>query len=381
MTGGATYDAIVLGAGVAGSAAAYALARDRRVLVLEQHAFLHKQGSSHGGSRIFRYAYEDARYVALAAEAEGLWRALERDQQETLLTRTGGLDIGAADSVELSDIARALHASGQACERLTPAEVEGRFPAFRLVGDQAALYQPGAGILAATRAVNALLRGAARRGAALQDREPVTDLALAPGRVRVTTPRGRYEAGHLVVTAGPWLGAVLADLSLPLRVEQQQVLYARVAPLPEHALGRMPIFINRAADAEVYGFPLFDDPVAIKLSDHAGAPTITLEERHTDLMRARAEATLRRARAFLPGVTGELRAFDLCLYTKTPDEHFILDRHPEHPHVAIGGGFSGHGFKFGPVLGEVLRELALGEGQRDLGLFSLSRFAGQAAAF
>lgn len=373
----ATYDVIVLGAGVAGSAAAYALSRDQRVLLLEQHDFLHKLGSSHGGSRIFRYAYQDRRYVALAAAADALWQRLERDQDEKLLTRTGGLDI-AADPETLADIARALEAAGQTAERLEPAEVSRRFPAFRLSEGQAALYQADAGILAATRCVNALLRGAASRGADLRDREAVTGLGLSPTGVMVATVKGSYRAGRLVVTAGPWLGDLLSELRLPLHVEQQQVLYVRAARPQDFSPGRMPIFIHHDQEAEVYGFPLFDDPVAIKISDHAGAPRIRLAERKAELMEGQAQATLRRAQRFLPGLGDEVRRFELCLYTKTPDEHFILGRHPEYESVVIGGGFSGHGFKFGPILGEILRELALtGGSSHDLSLFNLQRFAAQ----
>ncbi len=369
------FDVIVIGAGVAGSAAAYALARDQRVLVLEQHRFLHALGSSHGGSRIFRYAYPERQYVELALAAEEGWRALERDQHETLLTRTGGLDIGAGDSRELADIENALRAAGQTAERLTPAEVAARFPAFSLSTDEAAVYQADAGILAPTRSVNAFLRGAATRGAQLRDEEPMTAFTATDAGVEVTTSKGRYSADRLVVTAGPWLGSVLADLGLPLTVEQQQVLYLRSSKPAEHLPGRMPIFINHDVASAIYGFPLFDDPVAVKVSDHLGAPTIRLAERTTALMAARAEETIRRARALLPGVSGELRSFDLCLYTKTPDEHFVLDRHPRHENVVIGGGFSGHGFKFGPALGGVLRALSLGEPTGfDLSLFRVDRF-------
>lgn len=371
------YDVIVIGAGVAGSAAAYALARDQRVLLLEQHRFLHDRGSSHGGSRIFRYAYPESQYVQLARAAEEGWRALERDVGESVLTTTGGLDIGAAGSRELAQIEAAVAGAGQTVERLSPAEVAARFPAFALSDDEEALFQPSAGILAATRSVNALLRGAVQRGAELQDEEPVTGFKLAEGRVRVTTEKGSYEAGRLVVTAGAWLGSLLADLGLPLTVEQQQVLYVRTER-PAHFLpARMPVFINHQAGSSVYGFPLFDDPVSIKISDHEGAPTIDLAKRGTELMSKRAAETLKRARRFLPGLTGELRRFELCLYTKTPDEHFVLDRHPEHANVVVGGGFSGHGFKFGPALGEALRALSLDEDSGfDLSLFGLDRFAG-----
>ena len=394
------YDVIVVGAGVAGSAAAYRLAKRHRVLVLERFAFLHKLGSSHGGSRIFRHAYADERYVALAVAADALWQALEHDSGEKLLTRTGGLDISQEGYAALNEVERALKKAGRPVETLTPADVKKRFPAFELPAGNIALYQPDAGILAATRCVNALLRGAAARGAALRDNEPVTRVGVSPDRVDIATAQGTYSADRLVVTTGPWLseglaqglaqsvsegsseppGNLLPALHPVLHVEQQQVVYLRVARGEHFAPHRMPIFINHSPQAEVYGFPLFDLPHAIKVSDHAGAPTITLQERKTGLMEERARETIRRVQGFLPAVTADVVHFETCLYTKTPDEHFVLDVHPEYDNVVIGGGFSGHGFKFGPVLGEVLAELALtGNSKHDLSLFGLGRFAAQAA--
>ena len=382
------YDVIVVGAGVAGSAAAYRLAATHKVLVLERFAFLHKLGSSHGGSRIFRHAYGDERYVALAVAADALWQALEHDSGEKLLTRTGGLDLGQEGYPALIEVERALKKAGRPVETLSPAEVEKRFPAFRLPAGNVALYQPDAGILAASRCVNALLRGAAARGAVLHDNEPVTTFNISPDRVEVGTARGSYNADKLVITAGPWLsegsseglGELTTGLAPALRVEQQQVIYLKVAQAQGFAPSKMPIFINHDPQAEVYGFPLFELPHAIKISDHANAPTITLENRETELMEERALETVRRAKSFLPGVTSDIVHFEMCLYTKTPDEHFVLDLHPEHDNVVVGGGFSGHGFKFGPVLGEILADLALeGSSGRDLSLFGLKRFAAQAA--
>ena len=372
------YDVIVIGAGIAGSSAAYELARDSRVLVLEQHRFLHALGSSHGGSRIFRYAYPERQYVEMALASERGWHELEDVVDDRLLTRTGGLDIGRAGSDELVGIESALEAAGQTVERLAPREVAARYPAFALADDEVALYQPDAGVLAPTRSVNAFLRAAAQRGAELRDEEPVVAVDLAGGGARVRTTNGEYLADRLVITAGPWLGSLLADLNLPLTVEQQQVLYVCTSRSVDFAPARMPIFINHDVRNAIYGFPLFDDPVAIKISDHMGAPKIRLEERGSELMQERAEETIRRARRLMPALTGDMRAFQLCLYTKTPDEHFILDRHPEHPQVVIGGGFSGHGFKFGPALGQVLRELSLGENPSfDLSLFKLQRLLSQ----
>ena len=371
------FDAIVIGAGVAGAAAAASLARRGRVLVLEQFDFLHERGSSHGGSRIFRHAYEDPRYVRLAQAAEQRWRALEARSGERLLLRTGGLDLGTVGEGERDPIEAALGAAGSPVERLTADEVRRRFPAYVLGDDREALFSPDAGILAATRAVATLLRDAAAEGAELMERMPVTDLALHDDGVEVATPAGRFSAERLVVAAGAWTDRLLTDLGVPLRVEQQQVLYLRVRDGRLHAPERMPVFIDRRGG--IYGFPLFERPHALKVSDHEGAPTVLVGERTFDVDANRAADTARRAADLLPGVTTDVVAAQTCLYTKTPDEHFVLDRLPGHPYAVVMAGFSGHGFKFGAVLGDVAAALLDGDSDAfDLGPFGL---AGRAATW
>jgi monomeric sarcosine oxidase len=371
------YDVIVLGAGVAGSSTAYQLAKQKKkVLLLEQFDFLHKFGSSHGGSRIFRHAYEDQRYVNLAQAADELWTQLEKDADEKLLTRTGGLDIGTANFHEITAIQQALTQADRPYEVLDAPETARRFPAFKLRDDQVAIYQKDAGVLAATRCVNAMLRTAAQYSAVLQSQEPVEHLKLGQ-HLEVKTAKGHYTSEKLVICAGPWLGKVMKELELPLRVEQQQVLYVTVKNGHLHTPNAMPLFINRDPTADVYGFPLFDHPTAIKISDHANAPTTNLEERNFDLMQPWAQNTVERAKSFLPNIIGDPIHFELCLYTKTPDEHFILDLHPSHKNVAVAGGFSGHGFKFGPVLGEIMADLLGGNTKHDLSLFKVNRFENQ----
>jgi sarcosine oxidase len=369
------FDAIVLGAGVIGAAAALHLAPRGRTLLLERHAFLHERGSSHGGSRIFRHAYEDVDHVRLAVAADAAWTDLERTTGERLLHRTGGLDIGGAGSGELDPIEAALRAEGRPVERLVGADIRDRFPAFAVGDDVEALYQPDAAIVPATRAVATLLRAAAAAGAVLRDREPATRVRLHDGGVEVVTAHGRCVADRLVVAAGAWLTDLLPGLALPLHVEQQQVLYLRVSgDARTFAPGRMPVFIDRRGG--IYGFPLFDRPHAIKVSDHEGAPTIRLDERTFDVDRERAAATVAAARRLLKGLSAEVVDAQTCLYTKTPDERFVLDRHPEHPHVVVAGGGSGHAFKFGPVLGEIAADLATrGQTEHAIGAFALRRFA------
>jgi monomeric sarcosine oxidase len=350
-----------------------------KVLVLEQFDFLHKFGSSHGGSRIFRHAYEEARYVKLAQAADDSWTQLEKDADEKLLTRTGGLDIGASDFYEIAAIQNALIQADRPFEVLNATDVAKRFPAFQLADNQVAIYQKDAGVLAATRCVNALLRTAAHYGATLQSKESVEALTLGQ-QVEVKTAKGHYSAEKLVICAGPWLGHLMRGLELPLHVEQQQVLYVTVKNGHFHTPKAMPLFINRDPATEIYGFPLFDHPSTIKISDHSNAPKIELDQievdkRNFEVMQPWAQNSIKRAQSFLPNVLGDLVHSEMCLYTKTPDEHFILDVHPEYQNVVIAGGFSGHGFKFGPVLGEIMSDLVLdGKSDHDLSLFKVNRF-------
>lgn len=367
------FDIIILGAGVAGSACAYHLSKSHKVLLLEQHQFLHKKGSSHGGSRIFRYAYEDVRYVNLAKAALEGWKTLEHEANDKLLYPTGGLDIGPATYHEMVRVTTSLQQTSQPFDILSPADIAKRFPAFTLNKNQIAIYQKDAGILAATRCVNAMLLAASQQGAILKEQEAALSFNLTDTQVEVKTTKATYHAEKLVICAGPWLGQVMTELALPLQVEQQQVLYVTVNNAHLHTPGAMPIFINRDPENDIYGFPLFDHPTAIKISDHSGAKKINLQERDFELDQHKAKDTLKRAKLFLPYTTGMVH-FETCLYTKTPDEHFILDLHPEYKNVAIAGGFSGHGFKFGPILGEIIADLLGGKSRHDLSLFKIQRF-------
>jgi monomeric sarcosine oxidase len=367
------FETLVIGAGVIGAAAAWHAAGHGRTLLLEQHPFLHDRGSSHGGSRIFRHAYEDRGHVRLAIAADALWQQLEAESGERLLHRVGGLDIGEAASAELAAIEGALRAEGRPVERLGAAEIRARFPPFAVGAEVEALYQSDAAVIPATRAVATLLRSAAARGASLWERTPVTRIEPLAEGVRVHTAVGAIEAVRVVVAAGPWLARLLPGLP-PLRIEEQQVVYLRVGShLAEHAAGRMPLFIDRRGG--IYGFPLFEKPHALKVSDHQGAPEVDLDHRPPDWDAARTAATVAAARALLPHLSAEVIGVEQCLYTKTPDERFLLDRHPEYPQVVVAGGGSGHAFKFGPLLGAMAADLSRGLAlQPEAAMFSLSRF-------
>lgn len=374
-----SYDSIVIGAGVIGASAALHLAQHGSTLLIERFEFLHERGSSHGGSRIFRHAYEDAGHVRLAQAADRAWQDIEAMTGERLLLRTGGIDIGPAGGSEIASIAAALKAAGSEFEVVTGSSAAERFPAFALDDSSEVVFQPQAGILPATRVVATLLRAAAASGVELHDSETVTGVRGVPGGVEVVTERGRYSAGRVVVAAGPWLGRLLPELALPLRVIKQQVLYLKVGGgARSFAPYRMPVYIDHRAKpaGEIYGFPLFEQPHALKVGDHAGGVAVDADSRDFELDQKWAARTAATAARLLPGLTGEIVSGVTCLYTKSPDERFIIDRHPEHPQLVLAGAGSGHAFKFGPVLGEAAADLATsGNSAHDLSQFSLTRLS------
>ena len=378
-----TYDTIVVGSGVLGSAAAMHLALRGRTLLLERFAFLHDQGSSHGGSRIFRHAYEDAAHVRLAVVADAAWLALEEETGERLLFRTGGLDIGDAGSLDLRVVKSALDAVGRSAELLPGHEVSVRFPAFALGEEHEAVYQPDAGVLAASRAVGTMQRRAAAEGAVLRDAEAVLRLEPLSDGVDVITTKGRYSAGRVVVAAGGWLAKLVSLAGVSLRVQLQQYIYLRTgADARRFDLHQMPVFIDRRGNSngETYGLPVFELPHAVKVGDHSGVPAarngIDPDAKREGVDEAWAGRTATSARTLMPHLDGGIVGSATCLYTHTPDGRFIVDRLEQYPNVIVAGGGSGHAFKFGPVLGEAVADLAtVGRSRHDLRPFSLSRFA------
>ncbi|HWQ15988.1 MAG TPA: N-methyl-L-tryptophan oxidase [Roseiflexaceae bacterium] len=354
------YDAIVIGGGVAGCAAAYHLARGgRRTLLLEQYAIGHANGSSHGHSRIIRLAYDAPGYVRLMQAAYPLWRALEEETGAALMLQTGGLDLGPPGAPGLAAIRAALLEVGVPFEELDRAALRGRFPQFAVPVETAAIYQADAGILDADRCVAALAAAARAHGAVMHEGEAALRLAPTSGGVEVETGQRRYGAERLVLCAGSWAGPLLRQLGLdlPLTVTKEQVAFFRPHDLAPYRPGRMPIFIEHAGAHSVYGFPVFGLP-GVKVALHAAGPAIAPEDEDRAPDEARLAELRERATTLLPGLTGEVLYAVTCRYTMTPDEHFILDLHPAYPQVVVGSACSGHGFKFGVLTGRILADLA-----------------------
>ena len=380
----ASYDTLVLGLGGMGSAAAYHLAaRGQRVLGLEQFTSLHDRGSSHGATRVIRQAYfEHPSYVPLLVRAYELWRDLEQRSGTKLMMLPGGLMLGTAASPVVAGSLRSAREHGLAHEFLDPATLRQRYPQFRLPEDTVGLFEPTGGLVWCERSVSAHLAAAVQAGADLHFEEPVVRWKAEPGGdgVTVVTPRGSYTADRLVLTPGPWAPHVLADLGLPLQVTRQVLFWFQPATsVAAFHPDRFPIYIwQRNEREEVYGFPAVDGPEGgVKVAFfHQPRRTVVTPETVDRSVRAEDESELRSAlREFLPALDGARVQARVCLYTTTPDLHFVICTHPRHPQVSIACGFSGHGYKFCSVVGEILADLATnGTTRHDLSRFTPARF-------
>ncbi|MFE9390709.1 N-methyl-L-tryptophan oxidase [Streptomyces sp. NPDC006784] len=377
-------DVIVLGLGGMGSAAAYHLAaRGHRVLGLERFGPAHHRGSSHGGSRIVRQSYfEDPAYVPLLLRSYELFAKLEHDTGRSIATLCGGVMVGRPESRTVSGSLRSARQWDLPHEMLDAAEVRRRFPTLTPADDEVALYEARAGFVRPEATVAGHLQLAQQAGADLRFEEPVTRWEVLPGGrgVRVHTTDDVYSAGHLVVCPGAWAPRLLAGLGAHFTVERQVMYWFRPrgssAPFaPE----RHPVYVwEDTQGVQIYGFPALEGPEggAKAAFFRKGSPCDpeTVERTVTETESAAMAAQLRPR---LPQLPGSLRKAVTCMYTTTPDEHFVLARHPLHPEaVTVACGFSGHGFKFVPVIGEIVADLALnGTTEHPITLFDPRREA------
>ncbi len=370
------YDVIVIGVGGMGSAAVYHLARRGcSVLGLEQFGVPHGFGSSHGFTRMIRLAYfAGAEYVPLARAAYREWRELEEVSGASILRVTGGLDIGVPGGWNVEGSRRACIEHGLPFEALDAAEVNRRFPGYRLPDSLRAIYQPDAGYVRSEVAIEAYAAAAKSHGAEIATGSEVRGWERRGPGFRVHTARHAYEARKLVFTAGAWVGRLLPELRRACRPERQVVLWTeplRAAPfVPE----RFPVFVAVAGSGGYYGFPNaggrgFKIGKFNHRREQVGDPARLDRECHPE-----DEAVLREPiEAWFPEANGPTRRMAACMFTNTPDEHFILDRLPDTEGVYVAAGFSGHGFKFCGVIGRILADWCTDRAPEfDLGPFALS---------
>ena len=374
-----THDVIVVGIGGMGSAACWHLARrGLRVLGLERFDIPHAMGSSHGVTRIIRLPYyEDPAYVPLLHRAYALWRDLESATGRRVMHLHGSIDAGPEDGAIFQGALASARQHTLPHEILTGAAVNDHFPGYRLPGATRAILQPQGGYVLSEQAIIAHVLAAQAAGAEIHARARVLGWEAKPGGegVVVTTDRGRHEAARLVLTAGAWM-AEFAPLLQGLAVPERQVL-AWLQPTqpalftPE----RFPVFNLEVEEGRYYGFPVVDVPGFKFGRYHHLAETMPAETMRREVDAAD-EALLRDfAARYFPAGNGPTMALRACMFTNTPDEHFILDRHPQHPQVVLASPCSGHGYKFCSVVGEILADLARGDGstRHGIGFLRLGR--------
>jgi len=372
------FDAAVIGLGAMGSASAYFLAqRGARVVAFDQAEPPHTLGSTHGHTRIIREAYyEHPLYVPLVRRAYELWNRLERDARQTLVIRTGGVMVGPERGALLCGALASVRTHGIAHEMLDARELNTRFPAYRAREDWVALLEHRAGMLFPERCVRAFLSLARSSGATLRLNETVTGWAPANNGISINTTRGKVTAGKLVVAAGPWLPNLRDSLgvALPLEIERQLSHWFQPAATDDrYSASRCPIGLWEAEDNDVFA-TLPDEGHGVKCGTHHAGATTSPERVDRHVSDDENESARRLLEAVMPGAAGALLESRVCLYTNTPDRHFIIDW-LKGQRVLVVSPCSGHGFKFASAIGEIVSQLVLdGRSWLDLAPFSLSRF-------
>jgi sarcosine oxidase len=372
------YEVIVVGLGAMGSATAYHLARSgRNVLGLDQYHPPHKFGSSHGLTRIIREAYfEDPLYVPLVQRAYELWAELERQSGNQLLLKTGGLMIGPPDGALVTGASRSAEQHNLQHEILNSTNLAQKYPMFKVEDDPIAVWEPRAGILFPERAIETHLGLAASLGAHLHFNQPVCKWEPVGKGVRVFTDGNSYTANYLVLSPGAWMTDLLPELSLPLTVERQVLYWFKpVSHLELFQPDQFPIFIRQyASNRFFYGFPDLGD--GVKVAFHHQGGQVDPDGISREVIADEIEEMRGVLSEYLPDANGELQSTAVCMYTNTPDEHFILDYHPKFPQVVLASPCSGHGFKFSPIIGELIAGMVEGTAPPfNLELFKLSRFS------
>jgi sarcosine oxidase len=371
------YDVIVLGLGGMGSAAAFHLARrGRRVLGLDQFSPAHSHGSSHGHTRIIRTAYyEHPGYVPLVRRAFDHWYDLEQRTGRILLLPADCLGLGPPTGEVVTGVQRSAAEHGLHIETLTAQEVAYRYPAFRPPEEFAGVVEHRAGILLVEECVRAHLDAAVQCGADLHHGEPVREWKADANGVEVRTDRTTYSAAKLLVTAGAWATSLLTDLGVPFSILRQVMLWFAPDDPALVRRDRFPVYLVESPTGNYYGMPMID-ATGHKAARHFGAQELdSPDEVDWTVHSGDIDVGTRFVQNYLPAAAGPCTHSKVCMYTATPDRHFVIDTHPNYPNVCVAAGFSGHGFKFAPTVGEVLADLAeAGRTNHSIGMFAATRF-------
>jgi sarcosine oxidase len=372
------YGAIILGAGGIGSAVLRHLSeRGVKTVGIDRFRPPHGRGSSHGQTRVIRQAYfEHSNYVPLMLESYRMWRELEQRTGRGLFRQTGLVEVGPADGVVVPGVLRAAAEHGLAVENLSSGEIETRWPGLRVPVASVGVFEPTGGYLLVEDCVAAHLEAAAAAGAELRPGTEVIGWSATERDVRVRTTDDEIVGQRLIITAGAWAREVLADLKLRLEIRRKSLFWFETGAAEYDMAAGFPVFLYERPDGVFYGFPKLDRR-GVKIGEHSGGRVVedpSTVDRSVDA--AEQQRLVEFMAAYLPKISQRVTDHAVCLYTMSHDEHFIIDRHPAHANVVFAAGLSGHGFKFAPVLGRALAELALDGGtELPIGFLALRRFA------
>jgi sarcosine oxidase len=355
------FDVIVIGVGAMGSSACYHLAkRGVRILGLEQFSIPNSMGSSHGVSRMIRAAYyEEPRYVPLLRRGYDLWRELEQSADKKILHQIGGFFMGPGQGKLVKNSLLAARAHGLEHELIDASELRRRLPVFQIPDDWSALFDPMAGFLLCESAVTTFTEQAKQRGARILTQQKVRSWHADVKQVTIETDSGSYEADHLILTAGAWTSQLLHKLKLNLAVTRQVLGWVKPIDPAPFELGNFPVWGIDSLDGGIYyGFPIIPERPGLKLAHHLPGRAFDPNQPGRDAT-SEDETDFRPAlQKYIPSANGPVVDMKTCMYTNSPDHHFIIDTHPEFDRVSMACGFSGHGFKFASVVGNILAQRA-----------------------
>lgn len=374
MTDSRHADVIILGAGTMGTAAAWALAR-RGVDVIAIDRFTHynTMGSHGGNTRIFRHCYfEGERYVPWALEADKLFTELQDRTGLEIQLRVGCLDIGTPENGHARNATATAIAHNLPYEKLTAREVNERFPGWNLTDNFEANLDPDGGVLKVENTFTAFRSELLAAGGRIVENTPVTNWTATDSGIEVETADGTFTGKHLIIAAGAWNTKLLADLGLPMQVTRKPVQWFEVENIDLFRPERFPSFIIDEDTVTFYGLPAAS-PDSLKMGIHYDTDVVDPDDFQREVQPGDMEPYVEFVK-LLNGVHPRAIRSSMCMYTMTPDEDFIIDRHPQHGNVSIAAGFSGHGFKFATVIGEHLADLATSASANVIPLFALSRF-------
>ncbi len=351
----------VIGAGVTGSAAALSLARaGADVHLFDQFPFRHTRGSSHGPTRLFRLAYfERPEYVPLLRRALDQWRKLEREADIPLFVQSGLLEVGQCEGPLLSGIRAAADTHHLEIESYDEAALADRFPWFAFEAGATGVFETEAGYLLSSHILRTQINLAIAAGATAHPTETITGCHPSGEGLHLHTSGGNYNIDRMVLAPGAWASDWLGD-AVPLQILEKPLFWLGREDKTFEAGGAfVPFAVERSDNRFFYGFPAIDK-AGVKIAEHTGGRVIPNPDERLNAATDQERDDIQTfVSTHLPDMAPEIVREETCLYEMSPDGDFIVDRHPENPNISIAAGLSGHGFKFAPVIGDLLADMAL----------------------